>query len=61
MRITKLKLFFIALAGITLLAGHFRGGTSEAAAVVDDLLNPHYKGASAFYFVGAAPNVARCG
>ena len=61
MRITKLKLFFIALAGLTLLAGHFSGGSSEAAAAVDDLLNPHYKGASAFNFVGAAPNVARCG
>lgn len=61
MRITKLKLLFIALAGLTLLAGHLNGGSSQAAAVVDDLLNPHYKGASAFNFVGAAPNVARCG
>lgn len=61
MRITKLKLLFIALAGLTLLAGHFSGGSSQAAAVVDNLLNPHYKGASAFNFVGAAPNVARCG
>jgi len=61
MRITKLKLLFIALAGLTLLAGHLSGGSSQAAAVVDDLTNPHYKGASAFNFVGAAPNVARCG
>ena len=61
MRITKLKLLFIAFAGLTLLAGHFSGGNSQAAAAVDDLLNPHYKGASAFNFIGAAPNVARCG
>ena len=61
MRTTKLKLFFIALAGLTLLAGHLSGGSSEAAAAVDDILNPHYKGASAFNFVGAAPNVPRCG
>ena len=31
MRITKLKLLFIALAGLTLLAGHFSGGRSQAA------------------------------
>lgn len=61
MRITKLKFFFIALAGLTLLAGNLSGGSSQAAAAVDDLLNPHYKGASAFNFIGAAPNVARCG
>ena len=61
MRTTKLKLLFIALAVLTLLAGHFTGGTSQAAVVVDDLLNPHYKGASAFNLVGVAPNVARCG
>ena len=62
MRITKLKLLLIALAGLTLLAGNvLRGGSSEAATVVDDLLNPHYKGASSFNLVGAAPNVARCG
>jgi len=29
--------------------------------MIDDLMNPHYKGASSFNFVGAAPNVARCG
>lgn len=61
MRITKFKLFLLTLAGLTLIAGHaLRGGTSEAA-VVDDLLNPHYKGGSSFNFAGAAPNVARCG
>lgn len=61
MRTTKFKLLFIALAGLTLLAGHFTGGSSKAAALVDNLLNPHYKGGSSFNFVGAAPNVARCG
>ena len=61
MRITKLKLFFIALAGLTLLAGHLSSGSSAAAAVVDSLMNPHYKGGSSFNLVGAAPNVARCG
>lgn len=62
MRITKLKLLFIALAGLTLLAGNvLRGGSAAAAAVVDNLMNPHYKGGSSFNFVGAAPNVARCG
>jgi len=38
-----------------------RGGSTEAAAVVDDLINPHYKGASSFNLVGVGPNVARCG
>lgn len=62
MRITKLKILFIALAALTLLAGNvLRGGSSEAAALVDDLMNPHYKGGSSFNLVGAAPNVARCG
>lgn len=61
MRITKFKLTLIALAGLTLLAGHVRGGSSEAAALLDDLMNPHYKGAANFNLVGAAPNPARCG
>jgi hypothetical protein len=56
---TKLTLTLIALAGLT-LAGYVSGGSS-AAAMIDDLMNPHYKGASSFNFVGAAPNVARCG
>jgi hypothetical protein len=58
---TKLKLMLTALVGLTLFAGNvLRGGSSQAAAV-DDLTNPHYKGGSSFNFVGAAPNVARCG
>ena len=60
MRITKLTLALIALAALTIIAGYFRGGSSEAA-VVDDLVNPHYKGGSSFNLAGAAPNVARCG
>ena len=62
MRFAKLKLLFIALAALSLMAGNvLRGGTAEAAAAVDDLMNPHYKGASSFNLVGVAPNVARCG
>ena len=61
MRITKLALALIALAALTIIAGHFRGGISEAAGPVDDLINPHYKGGSSFNLAGAAPNVARCG
>ena len=62
MRFTKFKLLFIALAALTLMAGNvLRGGTTEAAAAVDDLTNPHYKGASSFNLVGVGPNVARCG
>lgn len=60
MRMTKLKLMLITLAGLTLLAGYVRGGSSEAA-TVDNVTNPHYKGASSFNFAGAAPNPARCG
>ncbi len=58
---TTLKLMLITLAGLALLAGFLHGGSSEAAAMIDNLMNPHYKGASSFNFVGAAPNVARCG
>ena len=57
---TKFKLMLIALAALTVLAG-FVGGTNSEAAAMDDLMNPHYKGGSSFNFVGAAPNVARCG
>ena len=44
-----------------MLAGYVRGGNSAAAALENDKVNPHYKGASAFNFAGAGPNVARCG
>jgi hypothetical protein len=56
---TKFKLMLIALAALTVLAGHVRGRSSAPA--VDNDVNPHYKGGSSFNFVGAAPNVARCG
>ena len=57
---TKFTLMLIALAALTVLAGYV-GGTNSEAAAMDDVTNPHYKGASSFNFVGAAPNVARCG
>jgi hypothetical protein len=51
---TKLTLTLIILAGLIV--------TSSAAAVVlDDKVNPHYKGGSSFNLAGAGPNVARCG
>ena len=55
---TKFKLMLIALAALTVLAGHVRGRNSAS---MEDVTNPHYKGASSFNFVGAAPNVPRCG
>jgi hypothetical protein len=61
MRRTKFKLMLIALTALTLLAGYASSRSSHAAAVVDDLVNPHYKGGSIFNLAGAAPNVARCG
>ena len=56
---TKFKLMLIALAALTVLAGHVRGRSSAPA--VDNNVNPHYKGGSSFNFIGAAPNPARCG
>ena len=56
---TKLTVTLFTLAGLSVLAGLFLGGSS--AAVVDDHVNPHYKGGSTFNLTGAAPNVARCG
>src|SRR6185295_4576262 len=55
---TKFKLMLIALAALTVLAGHVRGRNSAS---MEDVTNPHYKGGSSFNFVGAAPNVPRCG
>jgi len=50
----ELTLTLITLAGLIV--------TSPAAAVVlDDKVNPHYKGGSSFNLAGAGPNVARCG
>jgi len=50
---TKLTLALITLAGLI--------GTSAAAPVLDDKVNPHYKGGSSFNLAGAGPNLARCG
>lgn len=58
---TKLTLTLIALAGLIVFAGYIRGGSSAAAAPVDDLVNAHYKGGSTFNLVNVGPNVARCG
>jgi hypothetical protein len=58
---TKLTLTLITLAGLIVFANYVAGGTSAAAPVVDDKVNPHYKGGSSFNLAGAGPNVARCG
>ena len=55
----KLTVTLFTLAGLLILAGLFLRGSS--AAVVDDHVNPHYKGGSTFNLTGAGPNVARCG
>jgi len=46
---TKFKLMLIALAALTVLSGHVRGRNSAS---MEDVTNPHYKGASSFNFVG---------
>ena len=56
---TKLTVMLLTLTGLMILAGQVRGGS--AAATVDDNVNPHYKGGSAFNLVNVGPNVARCG
>jgi hypothetical protein len=54
-----LTVMILTLAGLMILGGQLRGGTS--AAVANDHVNPHYKGGSTFNLVSAGPNVARCG
>ena len=62
MRITKkLTLALLTLAGLAFLASYFGGPTSRAAAMSDDRVNPHWKGASQLTPVAVGPNVARCG
>ena len=56
---TRLAFMLLTLAGLIILAGQLREGSSAAA--VDNRVNPHYKGGSTFNLTGAAPNVARCG
>lgn len=60
MRITKLTLALLTLAGLAFLAS-LSGPTSRAAAMTGDRVNPHWKGASQLTPTGAGPNVARCG
>src|SRR6185503_18485036 len=57
----KLILTSLALAALMVVAGYALSGNSAAAALVDDKVNPHYKGGSSFTLAGAGPNVARCG
>ena len=45
---TKLTLTLITLAGLIVTS-------SAAAVVVDDKVNPHYKGGSSFNLAGAGP------
>lgn len=61
MRITKLTLALLTLAGLVFLASYFGGQTSSAAPTPDDRVNPHWKGASMLTPVNVGPNVARCG
>jgi hypothetical protein len=56
---TKLTAMLLTLTGLMILAGQVHGGSSTA--LVDDNVNPHYKGGSTFNLVSAGPNVARCG
>src|SRR6185503_6179766 len=55
----KLTVMLLTFTGLMILAGQLRGGSS--AAMVDDHVNPHYKGGSSFNLVSAGPNVAQCG
>src|SRR5215217_4424071 len=56
---TKLTVMLLTLTGLMILAGQAPGRSS--AALVNDRVNPHYKGGSTFNLVSAGPNVARCG
>lgn len=55
---TRLTVMLLTLAGLMILAGQLRGGSSSA---VGNNVNPDYRGGSSFDLVGAGPNVARCG
>ena len=56
---TRLAVMLLTLAGLLILAGQLRAGSSAAAA--GDNVNHHYKGGSTFNLAGAGPNVPRCG
>lgn len=61
MKIVKLTFALLTLAGLVFLASYLGGQNSSAAALPDDTVNAHWKGASSLTPVGAGPNVARCG
>jgi hypothetical protein len=61
MKITKLTLALLTLAGLVFLASYFGGQTSSAAPLLDGSVNAHWKGASALTPVNVGPNPARCG
>lgn len=62
MKIAKLTFGLLTLAGLVFLASYLGGTSSSAAAALpDDHVNAHWKGASQLVPVGAGPNVARCG
>ena len=58
---TKFTLAITTFVLLVVVGGVVRVTSSNAAALPDDLTNPHYKGGSTFNLVGAGPNVARCG
>jgi hypothetical protein len=58
---TKLTLTSLTFAALIVFAGYAFSGNSAAAALLEDNVNPHYKGGSSFNLAGAGPNVARCG
>ncbi|HEU4713144.1 MAG TPA: hypothetical protein VFS76_16350 [Pyrinomonadaceae bacterium] len=61
MRITKLKFMLVALVGLASLAVFISSGTSQAAPLLEDRINAHWRGTESFSVTGAGPNVARCG
>jgi hypothetical protein len=57
----KLILTSLAFAALIVFAGYVINGNSAAAGLLEDNVNPHYKGGSSFNLAGVGPNVARCG
>jgi len=57
----RLTLTLIAIVGLMLVVALVRGTSSAAAPLAAQQVNNDYRGASSFDFVGAGPNVARCG
>ena len=56
---TRLTVMLLTVTGLIIIAHQAFAGHSSA--LVDQYVNPDYKGGSSFNFVGAGPNVARCG